>query len=150
MKVILNVEVKGVGKPEEIVNVSEGYARNFLFPRKMAIEADATNMAAWTKKRKTEEMKSQKIADDAKNLASKISGVQVQIKGKVGAGSKLYGSITHADIAEALEKQKGIKIDKRKIELDEPIKSLGIFDVPIRLHKEALTTLKIEVVADAG
>lgn len=150
MKVILTTEIKGVGKPDEIVNVSEGYARNFLFPRKMAIEADAANMAAWNKKKKNEEMKSQKLADDAKNLASKISGVQVLIKGKVGVGSKLYGSITHADIADALEKQKGIKIDKRKIELGEPIKSLGTFDIPIRLHKDALATLKIEVVADAG
>lgn len=150
MKVILTAEVKGVGKPEEIVNVSEGYARNFLFPRKMAIEANATNMAAWNNKRKMEESKSQKLADDAKNLASRIAGVRISIKGKVGAGSKLYGSITHADIADALEKQKGIKIDKRKIELDEPIKSLGEFDVPIRLHRDALATLKIEVVADAG
>lgn len=149
MKVILTVEIKGVGKPDEIVNVSEGYARNFLFPRKMAIEGNPTNMAAWNKKKKAEESKNQKIADDAKKLASKITGVQITIKGKVGVGSKLYGSITHADITEALDKQKGIKIDKRKIELDEPIKSLGTFDVPIRLHKDALATLKVEVVADA-
>lgn len=148
MKVILNQEIKGVGKPDEIVNVTEGYARNFLFPRKMAIEANDTNMAAWNKKRKNEEAKNQRIAADARDLAAKISSISVTVIGKVGAGSKLYGSITHADIANALEKQKGIKIDKRKIELDEPIKSLGTFDVPIRLHKDALAHLKVEVISD--
>ncbi|MHB1002151.1 MAG: 50S ribosomal protein L9, partial [Armatimonadota bacterium] len=147
MKVILSQEVKGVGKPDEIVNVSEGYARNFLFPRKLAIEANDANMAIWNKKKKTEDTKSKKMSDDAKALAAKLSDIQVSVIGKVGTGSRLYGSITHADIADALEKQKGIKIDKRKIELEEPIKSLGTFDVPIRLHKDALAHLKVEVIA---
>lgn len=148
MKVILSEDIKGVGKADEIVNVAEGYARNYLFPRKLAVEANDANMAAWNKRKKNEEARNQRIADDAKALAAQISGVKVIIKGRVGTGSKLYGSITHADIADALEEQKGIKIDKRKIELVDQIKTIGEFDVPIKLHKEASATLKVEVIAD--
>lgn len=146
MKVIMTSEIKGVGKPEEVVNVSEGYARNFLFPRNLAIPADEKNMAALNKKKKAEDEKSAKASEEAKGLAERISKAQVTVQGKVGAGSKLYGAITPADIAASLEKQTGIKIDKRKIELPEPIKSLGSFDVPVRLHKDATAHLKVEVV----
>jgi large subunit ribosomal protein L9 len=147
MKVILSQDIKGVGIAQEMVNVSEGYARNYLFPRKLAIEATPANTTAWEKRRKAEEAKELKAAQTAKSLASRIGEVKVVVKGKVGAGTKLYGSITPADIADALEQQTGMKIDKRKIELGEPIKSLGEFDVPIRLHKEATAHLKVEVIS---
>lgn len=148
MKVILAQDVKNIGKRDEIVNVSDGYFRNFLAPRNLAVPAAGNALAEWEKRRKTEQAKSAKQASDAKSLAAQLAEMKVTIKGKVGVGSKLYGSITPADIADALEKQTGVKIDKRKIELDEPIKSLGSFDVPIRLHREAIAHLKVEVVGE--
>jgi large subunit ribosomal protein L9 len=148
MKVILTHEVKSVGRPDDIVNVSEGYARNYLFPRNLAIAANEANLAALNKRRRIEENKGEKLLAEAKDLAGRLTEAKVTVRGRVGSGTKLYGSITHADIADALEKQAGIKIDKRKIELHEPIKTLGEFDVPVRLHREAVAHLKIEVVGE--
>ncbi|HEY3298879.1 MAG TPA: 50S ribosomal protein L9 [Armatimonadota bacterium] len=148
MKVILTQEVKSIGKRDELVNVSEGYFRNFLQPRRLAVAAEGTALAEWQRRRKTEEAKSAKLSADAKALAAQIAELKVTIKGKVGSGSRLYGSITSADIAEALEKQHKVKIDKRKIELEDPIKALGSVDVPIRLHKDATAHLKVEVVGE--
>jgi large subunit ribosomal protein L9 len=148
MKIILIQEIKGIGKRDEIVNVSEGYYRNFLLPRHLAVAAEGSALADWQKRRQTEEAKAIRMSTDAKTLAARLADVKVTIKGKVGAGSKLYGSITPTDIAEALLKQTGLKVDKRKIELDDHIKSLGQFDVPIRLHKDATAHLKVEVVGE--
>lgn len=148
MKVILTGDVKNIGKAEEIVNVSEGYFRNFLQPRKLAVPAEGGYLAEWQKKRKAEAAKEAKIAADAKALAAKINEMKVTIKAKTGAGSKLYGSVTGADIADALQKQKNVKVDKRKIEMEEPIKALGTFDVPIHLHRDATARLKVEVVSE--
>ena len=148
MRVILTQDVKNIGKREEIVNVSDGYYRNYLQPRNLAVPAEGTHLAQWESRRKNEASKSAKQEADAKSLASRLSEITVNIKGKVGTGSRLYGSITSADIADALEKQTGIKIDKRKIELTDPIKSLGEFDVPIRLHKEAIAHMKVQVAGE--
>lgn len=146
MKVILTQDVKAIGKREQVVNVAEGYARNFLFPRNLAVPADDIHMSQLQKKRQAEESKSERALDEAKTIAQQINEAKITIKAKVGTGSRLYGAITHGDIADALEKQAHIKIDKRKIELEEPIKTLGEFDVPVRLQKEAIGHLKIEVV----
>lgn len=148
MKVILIREVKSLGRRDDIVNVAEGYARNYLFPRKLAVPATDANLAEYEKRRKAEESRGEKAIEEAKELVDRLAEVQVTIKGKAGTGTKLYGSITHADIAEALEQQTGIKIDKRKIEMEEPIKSLGEYEIPIHLHREAITQLKVEVVAE--
>ncbi len=148
MKVILIREVKNLGKPDDIVNVAEGYARNYLFPRKLAVPADEAHLAELKKRKRAEELRGEKLREEAKDIAERLNEVQITVTGKVGSGTKLYGSITHADIAEALEKQTGIKIDKRKIELEEPIKSLGMYDVPIRLHKDAVAHLKVEVIGE--
>jgi large subunit ribosomal protein L9 len=148
MKVILTREVKGVGKPDDVVNVAEGYARNYLFPRKMAVPATEANLAELEKRRKAEELRGEKLKEEAKDLAARLAQVVVTVKHKVGAGTKLYGAVTPADIAEALEKQTGIKVDKRKIEIHEPIKSVGIYEVPIRLHREAVAHLKVEVIGE--
>ncbi|HUV04385.1 MAG TPA: 50S ribosomal protein L9 [Armatimonadota bacterium] len=149
MKVILAREVKGLGLHDDIVNVSDGYARNYLFPRGLAVAATKPNLAELEKRRKIEEARGEKTVGEAKDLAERLAEVQITIKGKVGTGTKLYGAITHADIADELEKQTGIKIDKRKIELEEPIKSLGTYDVPVRLHRDAVTHLKLEVLAES-
>ena len=148
MKVILTQDVKTLGKTDEIVNVNEGYARNFLFPRNLAVSADGVNMDQLLKRRKTEAQKEDKNLEHAKALAAKLNDAKITIKGKVGAGSKLYGSITNADITDAIEKQTHTKIDKRKIEIDEHIKSLGEFDVPIRLHKNVIAHVKVEIIGE--
>jgi len=148
MKVILTREIKGVGRPDDVVNVSEGYARNYLFPRKLAVPATDANLAELAKRRKAEELRGEKIKEEAKDLASRLSEVTVTVKHKVGSGTKLYGAVTPADIVEALEKQTGIKLDKRKIEIEEPIKSVGTYEVPVRLHREAVAHLKVEVVGE--
>lgn len=148
MKVILTQDVKSIGKRDEIVNVSEGYFRNYLLPRQLAVAGEGSALAQWEKRKKTEQAKSAKLSADAQALAARINELKVTVKGKVGTGSRLYGSITSSDIAESLEKQSGIKIDKRKIEMDEPLKALGTFTIPIRLHKDATAHLKVEVVGD--
>ncbi|MHB0913897.1 MAG: 50S ribosomal protein L9 [Armatimonadota bacterium] len=145
MKVILTSDVKSLGKKDEIVNVSEGYYRNFLAPRNLAVAAEGTALAQYQKRQKDAAAKEAKTAAEAKALAGRISELKVTVQGKVGAGSKLYGSITSADIAEALAAQHGVKVDKRKIELEEPIKNLGTYNVPVHLHRDAQTTLKVEV-----
>lgn len=148
MKVILTQNIKGVGCADDVVNVSDGYARNYLFPRKLALPANDVNLKQVEKRKQTEEARGEKALEESKGLAERIGEAQITIKGRVGTGTKLYGSITHADIADALEQQAGIKIDKRKIEMEEPIKSLGSYEVPIRLHKDAVAHLKVEVVGE--
>ena len=148
MKVILAQNIKGVGHADDVINVSDGYARNYLFPRKLAVPANDANLKQIEKRKQAEEARGEKAVEESKGLAERIAEVQVTVKGRVGTGTKLYGSITHADIADALEQQAGIKIDKRKIELEEPIKSLGEYEVPIRLHRESVAHLKVEVVGE--
>lgn len=148
MKVILTADVKAIGKREQIINVAEGYARNFLFPKNLAVPADGAHLTEIMKKRKAEEAKSEKNIEEAKVIALKINESKITIKMKVGGGTKLYGAITNGDIADALEKQAGIVVDKRKIEIEEPIKSLGEFEVPVRLHKNAVGHLKVEIAAE--
>lgn len=148
MKVILTREVESLGQRDDLVNVAEGYARNYLVPRKLAVPATKANLGELEKRLKIEEGRGEKMLAETKDLAERIAEVQVTIQGKVGEGTKLYGSITHADIADALEQQTGIKIDKRKIEMEESIKSLGSYDIPIRFHGEAIAHLKVEVVGE--
>jgi len=134
MKVILTQDVKGQGKKGQLVDVSDGYARNFLLPKKLAVEANAANMSelknAETKKRIQEE----KELAAAKEAAAKLEGCMVKIQRTSGADDKLYGSVSTKDIAEALASQFGIEIDKRKIVLDDAIKAYGSYTVNVKLH----------------
>ena len=134
MKVILTQDVKGQGKKGQLVDVSDGYARNFLLPKKLAVEANASNMSelrnAETKKRIQEE----KELAAAKETATKLEGCMVKIQRTSGADDKLYGSVSSKDIAEALSQQYGIDIDKRKIVLDDAIKAYGSYTVTVKLH----------------
>lgn len=127
-------DVKGQGKKGQLVDVSDGYARNFLIPKKLAVEANASNMSelrnAETKKRIQEE----KELAAAKDAAAKLEGVMVKLQRTGGADDKLYGSVSSKDIAEALAEQFGIEIDKRKIVLDDPIKAYGSYTVNVKLH----------------
>ena len=134
MKVILTQDVKGQGKKGQLIDVSDGYARNFLLPKKLAVEANATNMSelknAETKKRIQEE----KELAAAKEIAAKLEGCVVKIQRSCGADEKLYGSVSTKDIAEALSAQFGIELDKRKIVLDDAVKAYGSYTVNVKLH----------------
>jgi large subunit ribosomal protein L9 len=149
MKVVLTQDMKDLGKSGAVVNVAEGYARNYLFPRKLAVAADAGALKNFEQRKKMLEVKGEKLADEAKEIAARLSEVRVEITGKAGKGTKLYGSVTNQDIADALTKQHHIKVDKRWIHIVEPIKSTGSFEVPAKLHHDITATIHLTVTAEA-
>ncbi len=144
MQVILKEDMKNLGKAGDIVTVKDGYARNYLLPRGIAIDATAKNMRALEHARRVVTERAKKLANDAQSLAQKLFQLTVSIKAKAGEEDRLFGSVTAIDISEAL-KEKGLDIDKRKIILDEPIKRLGSHVVSIKLHPEVIAQLKVEV-----
>lgn len=147
MKVILQQEVKKLGKAGEILEVSEGYARNFLLPKQLAIPATSTNVNAVQQKKASEQRKAAQANDEAKVMASQLSKVSVKLSVKLGEGGKLFGSITAKDVADALKEQYGIDMDKRKIEIKEAIKALGTYPVTVRLHPEIAAKIELVVTA---
>lgn len=145
MKVILLKDVKGTGKKGEVKEVSDGYARNFLLPKKMAVVADNTNVKELNEKNKSKELKAQKEYEEAVALGKKMEDMAVTIYSKAGDGGRLFGSITSKDIAEQLKKQHGIDVDKRKVLLDEPIRVLGSRFVEIKMHQKVTTKIRVDV-----
>lgn len=145
MKIILTKDVPNVGKHGEVHNVAEGYARNFLFPRKLAIEASKGNLQAIERQHALEERLREHRVAGAQVAAGKLDGASVRISHRAGSGTKLFGSITAQHIADAIKEQLGVDVDRRKIDLQKPIRSIGEFDVPIHLHREVVTTVKLEV-----
>lgn len=145
MKVILLCDVKGQGKKDQIINVSDGYARNFLFPQKKAIPADAK---ATSELKSKEESKQYKISEErkaAQALAERIKSATVEIKMEHGQDGRLYGSVTAKDIAEKLKSMLGVDIDKRKISLGESIKAYGSYSVEIKLYTDVSATFTVKV-----
>ncbi len=145
MKVILTQDVKGQGKKGQVINVSDGYARNFLFPKGLATEANATAMNDLKNK---EAAKQHKLATEkaaAEELAAKLSGITVEIRVGSGADGRLYGSVTSKEIAEKLQEAYGITLDKRKIVLDRPIKEYGTSQLDVKLYPEVVGKLKVTV-----
>ena len=145
MKVMLLQDVKGQGKKDQIVNVSDGYARNFLFPRKLAIEADAKALADAKNKEDAKKFKIEQDKQAARATAEKLQGVTVKIKASAGADGRLYGSITTADVAAALKEQAGIEIDKRKIQADGAIKAFGSYTLDVKLYTEIIGKINLVV-----
>jgi len=145
MKVILLQDVKGTGKEGQLVEVSPGHARNFLLPRKLAVEATPANLAELEKKQKHEEIKRVKELGKASELAKKLEGQMIRIEAKVGEKGRLFGSVTNKEISEALEAQTGVIIDKRRIVLEEPIKTVGEKTVEVKLHPQVSAKLKVEI-----
>ncbi len=144
MQIILQEDVEKLGTRGQLVEVAEGYARNFLLPRKLALEATAGNMKRLEKMRAAFALKEATEKGDAQKLAELLAGVSLEIARKAGENDQLFGSVTPADIAEALA-AKGFTVDKRKIALTEPIKLVGEFDVPVKLHREVALTVKLVV-----
>ena len=148
MKVILKDDVKKIGTMGQIIDVADGFARNYLVPRGLAVEANVKNIKSLEHERKIIQGKAKKIKNQAEDLATRISGITLMIKAKAGEEGKLFGSVTTMDIAERLKEQ-GIEIDKKRIVLDEPIKRVGSYSVGIKVHPEVLTQVNVQVVEEA-
>lgn len=144
MEVFLKSDVKGLGKKGEKVSVSEGYARNFLFPRGLAAEMNAQLMSELKNKQSSEKFKADEELKAAKTYAEKISGKTVEIKAKGGANGKLFGSVTAKEIAAFVTKEFSVKIDKRKITVDD-IKAFGTYNAQVRLHPQVTADFKVRV-----
>ncbi|QSZ27345.1 50S ribosomal protein L9 [Aceticella autotrophica] len=147
MKVILNKDVKGIGKAGEIVNVSDGYGRNYLLPKGLATDATKANLHALNEKKKAEEKKRQQEMEKAQEIAKKIALETIVLKVKAGENGKLFGSITSKDIQDVLNR-KGFDIDKKKINLPEAIRSTGSFNVDIKLYPGVSAKVKIQIEAE--
>ncbi len=145
MKVILRDDVKDVGSMGQIIDVADGFARNYLVPRGLAVEANVKNVKSLEHEKKVIQEKARKIKNQAEDFAKKISNMTVVIKAKAGEEGKLFGSVTTMDIAEQL-KSEGLEIDKKKISLEEPIKRLGSYPVKIKVHSEITAEVNVQVV----
>ncbi|MDQ1911159.1 50S ribosomal protein L9 [Paenibacillus sp. GD4] len=147
MKVIFLKDVKGQGKKGEIKEVSEGYAQNFLFKQQLAAPASQGAVKTLENQKKAEDKKKAQEKADAQELARKLEELSVQVKAKSGADGRLFGAVSNKQVAEALEKM-GYKLDKRKIVMDEPIKTLGVTELVLKLHPEVTGKLKVHVVEE--
>ena len=148
MKVILLQDIKGVGKKEQIINANDGYARNYLFPKKLAVEANAGNLGNLKAKQESNQYRKDVEKEEAKKLANKIKDLALVIKVKAGENGKIFGGVTSKEIAENLKKQYQIEVDKKKIILAETIKNLGILTVEIKLYEGVIGKLKVQIIAD--
>ncbi|MBP1153279.1 MULTISPECIES: 50S ribosomal protein L9 [unclassified Paenibacillus] len=147
MKVILLKDVKGQGKKGEIKEVSEGYANNFLFKQNLAAPATDGSMKVLDQQKKAEDRKKAQEKADAQEVGRKLGELTVQLKAKSGADGRLFGAVSNKQVAEAVDKM-GIKLDKRKIVMDEPIRALGVTEVVVKLHPEVTAKLKVHVVKE--
>ena len=148
MKVILQQDVKKVGSKGAIVEVSEGYGRNFLLPKKLAVEATAANLETAKQKANSAARKKQQATDEARLLAAQLEKVSVKVAVRIGEGGKLFGSVTGKDVADALAKEHGIDVDRRKISLKSEVTGAGEYEAVIKVHPEIQSTIRVLVVAE--
>ena len=148
MKVILSADVKSVGKKGEIVTVNDSYARNVLIAKKLAVEANSKNLNNLKLQNKHKEKMEEENFEAAKELAEKLKDLKVEVKIKTGEGGRTFGSVSTKEISSAVRKQLGFEIDKKKMQLTEPIKSLGTHEVPIRLHAKVTGILRVHVASE--
>ena len=146
MKVILKEDIKGVGKKDQIINANDGYARNYLFPKNLAIPADKGNMTNLQSKKTSDEHRRELEKQEAQKTAKKIEEITLKLPVKSGDNGKIFGSITSKEIGDNLEKQYKIKVDKKKIDLKEPIKMLGMFNIEIKLYDGVIAKLKVHII----
>lgn len=149
MKVIFLKDVKGKGKKGEIKNVADGYAHNFLLKNNLAIEANQATISKLDGQKKKEQKEAAQELEEAKQLKEKLETLTIELKAKSGEGGRLFGSITTKQVATELEKTHGIKLDKRKMDLDDAIRALGYTDVPVKVHPDVVATLKVHVTEEA-
>jgi large subunit ribosomal protein L9 len=147
MKVILNQDIKGTGNKGDIINVSDGYARNFLFPRALAVEATDGAVKAVRQKKDAEAHRRAVSEQSAREIAARVKELTVVIKAKAGEGGRLFGSVTGKEVAEALLAQHHIEVDRKKIEMEEALKSVGMHEVKLRLFAGVSQMLKVHITA---
>ena len=147
MKVILLENIKGVGKKDEIINASDGYARNYLFPKKLAVEANTENMSKLKSRENADKYRKDQERKQAEEIAKKMQGIMLKVKVKAGENGKIFGGVTSKEISDELKKQYQIEVDKKKILLSENIKNLGMFVVDIKLYEGVLGKLKVDVIS---
>lgn len=148
MKVILQQDIKKVGSKGDIVEVSEGYGRNFLLPKKLAVEATAANLETAKQKANSAARKKQQATDEARLLAAQLEKVSVKVAVRIGEGGKLFGSVTGKDVADALAKEHSIDVDRRKISLKSEVTGAGEYEAVIKVHPEIQSTIGVVVVAE--
>ena len=148
MKVILQQDVKKVGSKGDVVEVSEGYGRNFLLPKKLAVEATAANLETAKQKANSAARKKQQATDEARLLAAQLEKVSVKVAVRIGEGGKLFGSVTGKDVADALAKEHDIDVDRRKISLKSEVTGVGEYEAVIKVHPEIQSTIRVLVVAE--
>lgn len=145
MKVILLQDVKALGKKGEVVNVNDGYARNFILPKKLGVEANGKNLNDLKLQKNNEAKVAQEHLDAAKKLAEELKAGKVVLTMKVGEGGRTFGSVSSKEISEAAKKQLNLDIDKKKLQMENPIRNLGVTNVPVRLHPKVTGSLKVWV-----
>jgi large subunit ribosomal protein L9 len=147
MKIVLREDVEHLGRKGDLLEVADGYARNYLVPRGLAMKATRGVVTQADAMRRNRTARDARDREAAEELASRLAASRLQVPARAGEGGKLFGSVTNADVADALRNQAGIELDRRSIELTEPIKELGAAEVPVRLHPDVTAALHIEVVA---
>ena len=147
MKVILKADIKGVGKKDEIINASDGYVRNFLLPKNLAVEANTENLSKLKAKNESKAYQKEQDKEAAIKVADRLSKIMLKMPVKSGENGKIFGGVSAKEIADSLEKEYQIKVDKKKIDLDETIKSLGVRTIEIKLFEGVIGKLKIDVIS---
>ncbi len=147
MQVILLQDIKGVGKKDEIINANDGYARNYLLPKKLGVEANKENLSKLKAKNESKAYKKSVEKEEAQKIAERLKGILLKIPVKSGENGKIFGSITSKEIADNLKEQYGIDVDKKKIDLKEPIKTIESTSVNIRLYEGVVGTLKVQIIS---
>ena len=148
MKVILRADVPAVGNKGDVLDVADGYARNYLVPRGLAMKASKGALAQAEGMRRSRAARDAHEREGAEEVAAKLAPITIRIPARVGAEGRLFGSITPADVAAAVETQTGVEVERRRLHLDEPIRALGVHEVPLRLHPDVEVRLSVEVVAE--
>ena len=147
MKVILLSDIKGVGKKDQVIEASDGYARNYLFPKKLALEANKENMSKLKARQNSNQFRKDTEKKQAEEIAKKLKGIMLKIKVRAGENGKIFGGVTSKEISEGLKRDYNIDIDKKKILLNETIKTIGTFTIDIKLYEGVIGKLKIDVIA---
>ena len=147
MKVILKADIKGVGKKDEVINASDGYVRNFLFPKNLAVEANAENMAKLQAQNSSKQFKKDTEKEEAQKLSEKMNKISLRIQVKAGENGKIFGGVTAKEISDELKKQYNFDIDKKKIEIKDTIKTLGTITINIKLYEGIIGNLKVDVIS---
>ena len=148
MRVILLSDIKGVGKKDQVIEASDGYARNFLFPKNLAVEANNANMSKLKAKQESKQFRKDNEKREAEELARKLKGIMLKIRVKAGENGKIFGGVTSKEISEGLKRDYNIEIDKKKINLTDTVKTLGTILVDIRLYEGVIGNLKVDIISE--